>query len=474
MIRGTLEGEGSVLGRSVPLSLPGISRDIGVVFQSPADLFVQGRCRDEISFSLRCRGESYDRANSMAVRAARELGIEHLLDRRSRDLSGGEKQLVAIASSLAVKPRVLIMDEPSSQLDPRGRRRFKNGIERIRRLHPGITIIQIEQRLDCLRFCDQVAILDRGRIVHKGPSSRVLMGDLERFSLKEDPMVGAYRKAVELGFHDGSGVRRDLLRTMGDALRGKLSPVEHGKRSGPLSLHLEGVYYRYPGSRGGIRGLDLSLEGVRSLALMGPNGSGKSTLGKTIASLITPDRGTVKVDGKVFYLFQEPSNMFFSETVEDELGGVDARKGKMLELLELSDLTRREPQLLSQGEKQRLAMVLALTSGGDLLVLDEPFRSLDGVMIQKVKGLLREAAAPPYIIITNDPEAASSADRMLVMKGGRIVGDGAPQELLSDPHMMKVLNWPMYGASVIARRSGMGGGGSYHQIKLALDKGVKA
>ncbi|MCK5773932.1 MAG: ATP-binding cassette domain-containing protein [Thermoplasmata archaeon] len=410
----------------------------------------------------------------MAMRAAEELGIAHLLDRRSRDLSGGEKQLVAIASSLAVKPRVLIMDEPSSQLDPRGRRRFQNGIEGVRRLHPGITIIQIEQRLECLRFCDQVAILDGGRIVHKGPSSRVLMGDLERFSLKEDPMVGAYRKAVELGFHDGSGVRRDLLRTMGDALRGKLSPVEHGARAGYLSLQLEDVYYRYPGSRGGIRGLNLSLEGIRSLALMGPNGSGKSTLGKTIASLIAPDRGVVKVDGKVFYLFQEPSNMFFAETVEDELGGLDDEKIRLLETLELSGLTEREPQLLSQGEKQRLAMVLALTSGGDLLVLDEPFRSLDGVMIQRVKGLLRKEAAPPHIIITNDPEAASSSDRMLVMKGGRIVGDGPPQEILSDPHMMGELNWPMYGASVIARRSRMGSGGSYHQIKLALDGEVRS
>ncbi len=407
------------------------------------------------------------------MEAAEELGIAHLLDRRSRDLSGGEKQLVAIASSLAVKPRMLIMDEPSSQLDPRGKKRFQNGIESIRRLHPDITIIQIEQRLDCLRFCDQVAVLDGGKIVHKGPSSEVLMGDLERFSLKEDPMVGAYRKAVELGFHDGGGVRRDLLLTMGDALKGVLSPVEHRKRSGSLSIELRNVYFRYPGSGGGIRGLNLSLEGIRSLALMGPNGSGKSTLGKTIASLIVPDRGTVNVDGKGFYLFQEPSNMFFAETVEDELGGLDNEKMRLLERLELSGLAEREPQLLSQGEKQRLALVMGLTSGSDLLVLDEPFRSLDGVMIQKVKGLLREETTP-HIIITNDPEAASSADRMLIMRGGRIVGDGAPQDLLSDPRMMRKLDWPMYGASVIARRSGMGSGGSYHQIKLALDKGVEA
>ncbi len=262
-----------------------------------------------------------------------------------------------------------------------------------------------------------------------------------------------------------------LPKRLWEALEGSKIKLPSKKRPGnrPIErLVLEGVSFRYPGTKAGVKGIDLDLSGERSVALMGPNGSGKSTLGKLISGLQPPDKGSVEGNGSAFYLFQRPASMFFSETVADELHGLRP-PGGCCELLGLLPLMEMDPALLSEGEKQRLGAAIALSSGKDLLVLDEPFKALDGPVAELVFCMLSAKDAPSHIIITNDPENASRCSRVVIMKDGTIRSTGAPEQVLSDPRLMAEFGWPVTPASVVARRAGIGRAAGFHEMLSRLE-----
>ncbi len=453
-------GHVEVCGLPLPDGRKDAARRIGVVFQAPEEMFVSEMVIDEIAFSLGARGldrrEAFRRCTDVAI----SLGIERTLDRRTRDLSGGEKQLVAIASQVVTGPELLLLDEPSSQLDPSGRERLKRVLGRLRAALPRMAIIQVEQDLEQLVGSDRVLVLAGGSIISDGPPERVLTNRkcLSEAGIGLSPLLDIVSTGIEMGMLPSvpKGFR-GIPRLLWEGLSGVdiALPGPKGHRNCAVrKLVLEGVRFRYPGTKAVLRGVDLDLSGSSSVALMGRNGTGKSTLGKVIGGLLGPDTGTVEMDGECFYLFQRPGNMFFSTSVASEVKSI-AQGEALLAKLSLEHLSERDPALLSEGEKQRLGLVLAVGSGAGILVLDEPFKALDGPMRQNVMELLDGRTTGAHIIITNDPGTAAWCGEVVVLTDGRVAARGPPDKVLCDPSVMRALGWPVPSACVISRRAGL-------------------
>ncbi len=453
-------GRVSVCGLRSPDIWRGASGRIGVVFQAPEEMFVSENVLDEMAFSLGTKGMARDEAVRRCTDVAFSLGIENTLDRRTRDLSGGEKQLVAIASQVVNGPELLLLDEPSSQLDPAGKERLKRVLVELRSLLPRMTIVQVEQDLEQLFGSDRVLVLSGGSIISDGPPEQVLTDRrcITKAGVGLPPLLDVVSTGVEMGLL--RSVPDDLIGTphlLWEAFSGidLRVPLPKGHRNRTIGkLVLEGVRFRYPGTKDVLRGVDLDLSGSSSIALMGRNGTGKSTLGKVIARLLGPDSGNMEMDGECFYLFQRPGNMFFSTTVASEVRGIPSGQALLAEL-GIEHISDRDPALLSEGEKQRLGIVLSIGSGAEILVLDEPFKALDGPMRRKAMELLDRPTTGAHIIITNDPGTAAWCGEVVVLSKGRVAAKGPPDEVLCDPSVMHALGWPVPSACVISRRAGL-------------------
>lgn len=475
-IGGVLSGSGWVLGEKLPVPLEAVRGSIGVVFQSPEEMLIRGRCLEEISFSLICRGIGHRKAEERARNVIRDLGVSHLAEKRTSDLSGGEAKLVAIASALATGPSLLLLDEPTSHLDPRGKRSVLSTIERMKNMEPDLAVIQVEHDLPSLANCSSIVMLSGGKaIIFKDPDEALMDATLhEAYGILPDPLVSLYRTAVRNGIPVRAAPRRGLLREMGAALSGRLPRVTSEERSIPkktMSVCLRGVSYRYPGSGCGISGVDLDLGSIHSLSVVGPNGAGKSTLCRTIAGLVRPDSGKVDIrGGSAFYLFQNPQLMFFADSVSEELKGRSPSIERVIDRLGLKGLEDRYPQTLSGGEQRRLGISLALTSGADLLVLDEPFSSLDSAGVNAVWELLEKEDGPPYIITTNDLEVAGRTDMLIFMIEGKVVRTGVPGEVLYDIGLLRRAGWPLGGAQLLGLRSGAGPVDGYRRLEERISR----
>jgi ABC-type multidrug transport system ATPase subunit len=322
-----------------------------------------------------------------------------------------------------------------------------------------MAILQIEHELEQLSCTDRVLVLDEGRTVADGPPEEVLTdrGCLDGAGLGQPPFLDVVSTSIEMGVMGPvpkrligvPGILCESMSHLGLEVPGP--SLRRNRRSG--TLRLEGVRFRYPGDPSVIKDLDLDLTGSSSVALMGTNGAGKSTLGKLIAGLLRPDAGCIRRDGECFYLFQRPGNMFFSGSVKAELDGVPGR-GRLLAELGLEALSDRDPSLLSEGEKQRLGLALALGSEADLLVLDEPFKALDTPMLERAFGLLGRKDKGAHLIITNDPGMAARCEEVVIMSNGRVMSRGPPDEVLCSVEVMRSLGWAVPAACVISRRSG--------------------
>jgi energy-coupling factor transport system ATP-binding protein len=423
----------------------------GALFQDPETQLVTSSVRAELSLALESRGHG-DAAVARGVEeVALALGIDALLDRSTHDLSGGEKQRVALGAALAGRPRIVLLDEPTSQLDPVAGDEL---IGLLRRLNQEweTTILLAEHRLErCLTAADRVIALDRGRVACDGDPQAFL-----EWAAREAPALqtpGAKLFALS-GLHPAPvGVRqaRATLRSHG------LMPEEDGaavsesptadppapillgrlRRRGKAApaLGMRGVWHELRDGPAILRGITLRVEPGESIALMGRNGAGKSTLLRHAAGLLQPTRGRVERAGRVALLLQNPGDYFIHERVSQEASP------EALAAVGLADMAERNPRDLSGGERQRLA--LAIVTGGQehsddgppaVLALDEPTRGMD----RQAKGELaadlrrRAAAGQAVIVATHDPEfAAGCARRAILLADGRVIADGPASELLA-------------------------------------------
>lgn len=425
-------------------------RQCGFVGQDPEAQLVLGTPRSEIALGPQLRGDAPAAVARAVEEAALALHVHHLLDRAPRTLSGGEQQRVAIAAALAQHPRVLVLDEPTSQLDPVGGEEL---IALLRRLHEewGMTVVLAEHRLErCLAAATRVVALSGGEIAFDGSPQHFC--DWSTRSACE-LATGASRLLAPFGVATQAVTVRDARAALArlDALPpepGFTAPIVErseapaSRRRWPLArrpeqaepaLAVRGAWRELRDGATLLRGIDLRVEPGEAVAIMGRNGAGKSTLLRALAGLDSLDRGRIERGGRVALLLQRPADHLLHERVGDELwDGVDLEAAG---LAHVPGLAGRHPSALSGGERQRLAaLVVSGQERPAVLCLDEPTRGLDraarALLAQQLADLRAQGSAT--IVATHDPEfAAEIADRVVLLAGGEVLADAPAREVLA-------------------------------------------
>jgi energy-coupling factor transporter ATP-binding protein EcfA2 len=459
---GTLAGRVLVDGRDTREHPPrDLASVVGFVFQDPEAQFVTERVEDELAFALENAGVPQLTMRKRVEEVLDALGIASLRNRAVSSLSGGEQQRVAIAAALALQPKILVLDEPTSQLDPQSAEDVLSALVRLN-ADLGLTIVLAEHRLErVLQYADRVVFLPEAGATPLAGDPREVM---EAVALTP-PLVTLGKalgwRPLPLTIKEGRrfagalslehGVCRDDLPPSG-------RPAVQASDPRPPVLNARDVWLAYDGAEV-LRGVSLAVGGGELIALMGRNGSGKTTLLRTIVGLARPQRGQVMVNGasvlgqstadicrQVGYVPQNPAALLFADAVRDELlitlrnHGLDettapVEPGELLETLGLSDVATLYPRDLSTGQRQRTALASVLVTRPQVLLLDEPTRGLDYAAKATLAGILKrwQAQGTAIVMVTHDVElVATCADRVALMAEGEIVVDGPVRQVLSE------------------------------------------
>ena len=436
---GTVKLAGMDTREHAPAELGAVA---GALFQDPETQLVTSTVRSELALTLESRGHGEGAIARGVEEVALALGIDALLDRSVHELSGGEQQRVALGAALAGRPPVILLDEPTSQLDPVAGDEL---IGLLRRLNQEweTTILLAEHRLErCLSAADRVIALRAGCIAHDGDPASFLAWAARESPALQTPGAKLFTLAglrpLPVGVRQARGSLRDrgLLGGNDPVLPGKapaLAASQRMRRRSPkpaVALALRGVWHELRDGPAILRGLDLTLHPGDTVALMGRNGAGKSTLLRHAAGLLTPTRGRIERAGRVALLLQNPGDYFVHEQVAEEASA------HALQAVGLQDMAERNPRDLSGGERQRLALAI-VTGDGDppaVLALDEPTRGMDRESKAELALELRRRAeqGQAVIVATHDPEfAAACAERAILLADGRVIADGPATELLA-------------------------------------------
>lgn len=461
---GQWTGKADIMGRDpVALAPRGMADLVGFVFQDPEAQFVVDTVEDELAFAMENFALPPATMRKRVEEVLDQMGIAHLRDRRISTLSGGEKQRVAIAAVLALQPEVLVLDEPTSQLDPQA---AEEVLIALRHLNEdlGLTIILSEHRLERVaQYADRVLYIPALGTPPIVDEPRAVMAQLPLVP----PLIELGRalgwKPLPLTIKEGRGFARALMaRERGgaggqrrDAEEDTVADAIRDTQYAPI-VSVRDLHYSYDGQRA-LRGVSLDVRGGEFVALMGRNGSGKSTLLKQMVGLLKPGAGSVTVAGLdtrragldaiiryVGYVPQHPGALLFGETLTAELAFTRKSHGlspdpagdrALLDRLGLGALATRDPRDLSGGEQQRAALAAILVADPNIILLDEPTRGLDYAqkrsLIELLQGLQR--AGQTIIMATHDVElAAACADRVILLAEGQVVVDGPARQVMSD------------------------------------------
>ncbi len=429
---GSFGGRVIVAGMDTREHRPGeLAAAVGTLFQDPETQVVMGTVRAELAFGLENRGWTGAAVARGVEEASLALGVAHLLDRPTAELSGGELQRVALGAALAGTPQLILLDEPTSQLDPVAGDELIGSLRRLNE-DRDVAIVLAEHRLErCLGLADRVIALDRGRIVCDSSPEEFLS-----WSLANAPSLATPGAQLlnGLGLRPAAGVKRAraALRAAG------LDPEAQGpeperspgapRRTSTAALNVDRVWHELRDGPAILRSASLSIAPGEKVALMGRNGAGKSTLLRHAAGLMQPTRGKVRAGGRIALLLQNPTDYLVHDTVAHETSAV-ARAA-----VGLSVDPERHPRDLSGGEKQRLALAIVL---GDpaadppaVICLDEPTRGMDRGAKDDLAALLRRLQ-PAVLVATHDPEfVAAFAERVVLLADGAAIADGTATEVL--------------------------------------------
>jgi energy-coupling factor transporter ATP-binding protein EcfA2 len=470
---------GRVLLRGKDLKNEKIHRlalEVGMVFQNPETQLFSLTVADDLAFGPENLGLPRPEIISRVEHALKAVKLEKLRDHFIFTLSGGEKQRTAIGGNLAMEPEILVLDEPTADLDPEGTREV---LELLRRLNSEkqTTIILIEHKLDeVFEMADRMLVMDAGKLILDGKPFEILYHNEEK--LKKHgiypPQLIEIASLLGLPFENSSPPSYEkilnklagLLQLPPEAPQPEsqketkieipvLFPVQ--EESSP-HVRIEKLCCRHEDGSETLKNISLELKHGEFLALLGHNGAGKTTLAGHLMGFYRPSSGRILLNGKdigdystarlsqqIGYLFQNPDSQIFMDSVYEEVRfglanlklpeeEIKRRVNSALEIMELSAYRNRHPQALSRGQRQRLAVASILALEPDLLVLDEPTTGQDRGHIHKFLDKIRELnrLGKTVILITHDMElAAEYAKRVVVMRQGEILLDGAAADVFS-------------------------------------------
>lgn len=434
---GRISGRATAVGEDVVRTpTRRLARHVGFVFQDPELSFVYGTVEREVAFALENVGMPREEMRRRVGEALERLGIAGLRTRQVGTLSGGERQRVALAAALVLRPAVIALDEPTSQLDPVGAASVVAACVELGRA--GLAVVVAEHRLErLLPAAERVVLVTDGHA-----SSPMSAGAAAAAGLPSAPQV------VELGMAVGW---LPLPLSVVDA-RGR-APALVG-RNGSRPRATGDVAWSFENASVGptdvpvLEGIDIAGRRGEIVILVGPNGHGKTTLLRAIAGLRDPLAGRVeRIPGRVAYVPQNPAAALHRPTVREEIlltlrrttsasaSEVETGAAAMLARLGLAELAERYPRDLSSGERQRVAIAASMAGSPDIAILDEPTRGMDRASRERIASVilgLRDRGAAVVVATHDTTLAADIADRVLEVRDGRVAELGPPTRALSD------------------------------------------
>ncbi len=456
------EATGEVLYKGKPvtqLDKRTSAEKIGFVFQKPDQQIVTDKVWHELAFGLESLGYDTDYIRLRVGEMANYFGIAHMFRQKTNKLSGGQKQLMNLASVMAMSPDVLILDEPTSQLDPIAANDFIATLQKLNS-ELGLTIIIIEHRLqEVFPVADKVAVLESGRLIAYDSPKEVCS------KLWNHPIAYGFPSAVRLWHLSGKKGECPLTVKEGrnfinENFSERILKIREDNIKSDTIIELKDAFFRYEKSSPDIlRGTNISVNKGEHFCILGGNGSGKTTTLKILAGLIRPYRGSLKVNKEkmnrkstaefnrmgISLLPQNPEEVFIKMNILEDYREICKIKGyskehseerikKITKALSIENLAQKHPYDLSGGELQRCAMGKILLSDPKIILLDEPTKGMDAFSKNKLAKLLKEIKSNgvTVITVTHDIEfAASVADRCGMFFDGEILSKSVPQKFFS-------------------------------------------
>jgi energy-coupling factor transporter ATP-binding protein EcfA2 len=426
------------------------AQEIGMVFQNPENQLVMDTVIQELAFSLENLGYDTSTIQKRIAELISFLGFQDLLHRSVHTLSGGQKQLVNLAAVLILQPRLLLLDEPTAQLDPIAAKEFLTLLKRIHE-ELGITIIMSEHRLDdVLPLADRLVFMESGSVLYDAPPVEVMAYLWERNELRLYlPQIP--RLFLEWGVTVPPLTVRDGQRILPNLTPVQSSVYERKKRN--VLLEAKGIYFQYEKNGALIlQNLSLAIQKGEWVSLVGKNGTGKSTLLTVLAGLRSIRRGKLlwegkqlhKTDAQIGYVSQQPSYHFTQDTVWEELFLQAQELGykqpeevvtALLSRFHIEGTKRRHPHDCSGGEQQLLAICSVLLQRPKLLILDEPTKGLDPEKKEELAKQLSQLQneGTTIMMATHDVEfAAKYTDCCVMLFDGQIISEHTPQQFFSE------------------------------------------
>jgi energy-coupling factor transport system ATP-binding protein len=449
---GTMRGHVRVGGRDTREHAPRHLADVvAFVPQDPAASFVVDRVEDELAYGMENLGVDPAHMRRRVEEALDLLDLAALRDRSVRTLSGGERQRVAIGAALAAGPRLLVLDEPTSQLDPQGAEHVMAALQRLVHDH-GMTVLLAEHRLERVAGWVDVAFgIDGGRVIEGSPADVL-------HSLAVGPPVARLGRMI--GWTPLPLTVRDARHAARAHAIPEPSAAPGGAFGAPL-LTARGISVTY--DRGpALRRVSVEIREGEIVALLGRNGAGKSTLLRAMAGVQTPDEGAVLAPDRpprpgvdVTLCPQESDAILFNDTVEKEVRATLERRhvpgaaAPWLEALGIVDIAAHHPRDLSAGQRLLVATAAVAATGAPVLLLDEPTRGLDPETKERLIRFVRSHAAGGggVVVATHDVElAAAAASRVVMLAAGEVIADGDPATVLGDSQVFAPQMTRVFGA----------------------------
>ncbi|SET52077.1 ABC transporter ATP-binding protein [Lacrimispora sphenoides] len=460
MFRGAYGGKLLIDGvEAAKTPIAELCQKVGLVFQNPFNQLsgAKDTVFEEIAFGLQNLGIPRDEILKRVEENLKLLDIEEYRDRNPFDLSGGQTQRVAIASILAMEPKVIVLDEPTSQLDPQGSEEVFRVVDKLAKT--GITIIMVEQKMEKLAtYCDKILLLHKGKqIAYDTPERIFSRNDLEELGVKP-PVYTQVCRALGVSRKEGEdrlypvtlGQLERLRDQFPSKLSGRASIKDREKINGQAVFKIQDLKFHYNPDIPVIEHLDLCLD-ARPTAIIGQNGAGKTTLVKLLKGLLKPNAGSISFEGedisrrtvaqlagKVGYVFQNPDDQIFKNRVMEEvmvgplnLGKSREEAGELaaeaLEMVGLMEAAEENPYDLDLSERKMVAIASVVAMDPKVLILDEPTIAQDAkgrAVLGRIVQTLSEKGKFVLAILHDMDFVAEYFERVIIMAHGKVLKDG--------------------------------------------------
>lgn len=489
LLQGDLTGEVIVAGKETGnYRVQELAKQVGLVLQEAESQIVGRTVEEDVAFGPRNFGVPMAEVHRRVEQALARVRLREHNKHSTVEISGGEKQRLVIAGVLAMEPEIMVLDEPTSELDPEGRVEVYRALDDLR-CESNRTLLVIEHSSEeILQRADEVIVLNYGEIVWQGPPKSLFRDIplLQEFGIKPLPVSLLGWEFYQRGWIELENIPLDVA-SAESLVRGLIShqkprqeknpwtkPKEikeahhermegKGGQGSPL-IQISELVHQYESGQIALRGIDLTVRKGEFIALVGSNGAGKTTLAKHLNGLLKPTQGEVIVKGMntkeydtahlartIGYVFQNPDHQIFSVSVEKELefglknagfnsGEIKNRIAQALELTGLEEYREVHPYTLGKGERQLIAVASVLALTPEILVIDEPTTGLDWKGVQRIMELLNQLhkKGTTILMITHDMDiVAEYTERVIVLQKGRVLRDAPTWEALGNPDILR-------------------------------------